>query len=142
VRGEHDKAGDGYFTSDKQDAIDSANSMEESYGRGRRNPPMEFSDDDFGVFLWREDGVYDAADSVGNYKRELAAQKFADKLNETHRGDGGYVVRTLKYCRSRPTRKYAMCPHCEASFEVSRTGGVFPEHSFNRQRCPMSGEKA
>ena len=67
---------------------------------GYKGADIQFSDDDYGVFLWKEDGVYHASDSVGNYKRESSAEKFADKLNEQHpRLQGGYVVRTLKYVR-------------------------------------------
>jgi hypothetical protein len=82
----------GYHTSDKADAIDTARSMNMN-----QNPPLEFSDEDFGVFVWREDGRYNMADSVGNYRRKSAAEKFADKLNEKH--PNTYVVRTLKYTR-------------------------------------------
>lgn len=62
---------------------------------------VHLSDDDYGVFTWREDGKYIMADSVFNSRSEKRAQAKADKLNDEHPelGRFGYVVRQLKYLR-------------------------------------------
>lgn len=62
---------------------------------------VHFSDEDYGVFQWREDNRYVVADSVFNSRSEKRAQRKADALNEQHPDLGvhGYVVRQLKYLR-------------------------------------------
>lgn len=78
--------------------------------RTHSNPPpshiddaghVHLSDDDYGVFTWREDGRYVIADSVFNSRSEKRAQNKADALNAQHPelGRFGYVVRQLKYLR-------------------------------------------
>ena len=38
----------------------------------------------YGVFVWRGDGLYHHSTPLRTYKRQHAAQKYADKLNEIH----------------------------------------------------------
>lgn len=54
----------------------------------------------YGIFEWRGDGKYYAADAVKIYKSKNAADKYADKLNgpgccNVEHGHGGWVVRPV-----------------------------------------------
>jgi hypothetical protein len=48
------------------------------------------------VLAWTGTGNYNATDAVRTYKSASAAQKYADKLNET---GGCYVVRSSPYVK-------------------------------------------
>lgn len=52
------------------------------------------------VFVWKREGMYRVEDAVEGkrYKLQIAAQRYADRLNETvpvHCRPGGYVVRLV-----------------------------------------------
>lgn len=50
----------------------------------------------YGVFVWRGDNMYKESEAIKVYKSDKAADKYADKLNETN---PVHVVRRI-YCYS------------------------------------------
>lgn len=53
----------------------------------------------YGVFVWRSDGRYRAADASATYAREHDAQRKADELTRFTDAPGGYVVRRIHEAR-------------------------------------------